>query len=228
MKGGAFIFHRGDELNARRFFDAGQPPPFNFGQFGAARRADRRAEPGRSSSSATKARAAIARPPARRRPRRKRCAAAISRRSRRRFAVYTQQPFPGNIIPANRLSPQAQALLQPSRCRIRPASPTTTSRPPRRRRRRTSKLRPRRSSVVVGDVAVRTRGGEEGDVVHQLNPNFKSYRSAGESELRARLHARCRALADRCARGLVRESTPNRTGREGADIDPLRDPASAD
>src|SRR5262249_10425634 len=111
-KGSAFIYHRGDNLNARRFFDVGQPPPFDFNQFGATlggpivhnrtfffvgyegTRSHR--ETTGTQTAATEAM-------------RRGDFSALSTVIR---DPYTQQPFPGNIIPSNRLSPQAQALLQ--------------------------------------------------------------------------------------------------------------------
>ena len=76
--GSAFIYNRNDSLNARRYFDQSDPPPFDFNQFGGTVGGPILRD-GRSSSSATKARAAIARRPARPRPRPKPCGAAISR-----------------------------------------------------------------------------------------------------------------------------------------------------
>uniref|UniRef100_UPI0025C52AF3 TonB-dependent receptor n=1 Tax=Luteitalea sp. TaxID=2004800 RepID=UPI0025C52AF3 len=109
--GSAFIYHRNDQLNARRFFDQGQPPPFGFNQFGGTiggpilrnrtffffgyegSRSNR--ETTGTTTSATEAF-------------RRGDFSALATPIR---DPYTGQPFPGNVIPANRLSPQAQALL---------------------------------------------------------------------------------------------------------------------
>ena len=87
-------------MNARRYFDQSDPPPFDFNQFG-----------GTVGGPVLKGRtffffgyegpAAIARRPARRRPPPKRCDGATSQPCRRPSHPFTQQAFTGNRIPDN-------------------------------------------------------------------------------------------------------------------------------
>jgi hypothetical protein len=224
-KGSAFIFHRGDELNARRFFDVGQPPPFNFSQFGATlggpivrnrtfffvgyegTRSDR--ETTGTQTAATEAM-------------RRGDFSALSTVIR---DPYTQQPFPGNIIPANRLAPQAQALLQyvplPTQAGIA-NNYIATSATEEKENQYFVRVDHQMSSTtsLFGRAAVRK---STIDTI-QLNPNFKSF---GQPENQNYVIGFTRAMSPRWlidARvSYVRESTPNQTGREGADIDPLRD-----
>ena len=226
--GSGFIYHRGRLAERAPLLRQSASRRRSTSTSSAPRSAGRSSRTARSSSSATKARAAIARRPARRRPRPRRCGAATSRRCRPRFAIPTRSSrFPGNIIPANRLSPQAQALLQyiplPTQAGLvqqlrrdladRGDARTSTSAAS------ITRCRSRRS--LFGRVAVRKADDRHDPAESEL----QELRPAREPELRDRLHPRdVAALADRRARvSYVRESTPNQTGREGADIDPLRD-----
>jgi len=223
--GSAFLYHRNDELNARRYFDQGPPPPFNFNQFGATlgapilrnrtffffgyegTRSDR--ETTGTTTAATEAF-------------RRGDFSALSTVIRDPF---TQQPFPGNIIPPIRLSPQAQALMKyiplPTREGLA-NNYVATSATDEKENQYFGRVDHQFSSTtsLFGRVAVRKATI---DTV-QLNPNFKSF---GQPENQNYAIGLTHALSARWlldVRGsFVRESTPNQTGREGADIDPLRD-----
>ncbi len=125
--GSGYYYFRDDSLNARRFFDRGDPPPFEYGQFGATiggpivqnrtffffgyegTRSDRL-----TTGQATTAPATF----------RSGDFSAVSTAIR---DPYTGLPFAGNIIPTNRLAPQAQALLQYVPLPNREGLRTTTS-----------------------------------------------------------------------------------------------------
>lgn len=223
--GSAFIYRRGDELNARRYFDQGAPPPFDYNQFGATLGgpiARNRVffffgyEGSRSDRQTT--RTATTAPEAFRRG----DFSALSTPIRDPF---TGQPFPGNVIPADRLSPQAQALLEyvplPTRDGLA-NNYVGTSRTEERENQYFGRVDYQISggTSLFGRVAVRKATSES----LQLNPNFRSF---GQPENQNYVVGFTRAMTPRWlldARvSFVKESTPNQTGREGSDIDPLRD-----
>lgn len=225
LRGSAFTYHRNNELNARAYFDQSDPPPFDFYQFGATmggpivtnraffffgyegNRSDRR-----TTGTATTATEAM----------RRGDFSALPTTIR---DPYTQQPFQGNIIPPDRLSPQAQALLQyiplPTRDGLS-ANYVSTNRTEDRENqyfgRADHQLTP--TTSLFARVGIRKATI---DTV-QLNPNFRSF---GQPENQNYVVGLTRAMSDRWlvdARvSFVRESTPNQTGREGTDIDALRD-----
>lgn len=223
--GSGFIYKRDDSLNARRYFDQGDPPPFDFNQFGGTiggpivkgrtffffgyegTRSDRE-----TTGTATAATEAM----------RRGDFSALSTTIRDPF---TQQPFPGNVIPANRLSPEAQALLQyvplPTQAGLS-NNYVSTSQTDERENQYFGRVDHQLSTAtsLFGRVAYRQA---EIDTV-QLNPNFRSF---GQPENQNYVIGFTSALSPRWlvdARvSYVRESTPNQTGREGTDIDPLRD-----
>jgi hypothetical protein len=223
--GSGYLYHRGDGLNARRFFDQGDPPPFDFNQFGATLGAPivrnrtfffvgyEGTRSNRETTGTTTAATEAFRngnfsalPTAIRDP-------------------YTGQPFPGNIIPANRLAPQAQALLKyiplPTRDGLANNYVSTTQTEERENQYFVRVDHQISSSTsLFGRAAVRK---STIDTI-QLNPNFKSF---GQPQNQNYVIGLTRAMSARWlidARvSYVRESTPNQTGREGEDIDPLRD-----
>jgi hypothetical protein len=223
--GSAFLYHRNDDLNARRYFDLGEPPPFDFNQFGGTlgapifrnrtffffgyegTRSDRE-----TTGTATAATEAFRR-------------GDFSPLSMPIRDPFTQQPFPGNIIPSSRLAPQAQALMSyiplPTRDGLA-NNYVATSSTAEKENQYFGRMDHHFSSStsLFGRVAVRKATI---DTV-QLNPNFKSFGQPENQNYAIGLThvVSARWLLD--ARGsFVRESTPNQTGREGADIDPLRD-----
>jgi carboxypeptidase family protein/TonB-dependent receptor-like protein len=223
--GSGFFYRRDDALNARRFFDQGPKPPYDFNQFGATigaplvrnrtffffgyegTRSDRQ-----TTGTATTATAAF----------RRGDFSALSTPIRDPF---TGVAFPGNIIPTSRLSPEAQALLQyvplptgEGLANNFVATPPTEERENQYFGRIDHQLS--QSTSLFGRIAVRKATI---DTV-QLNPNFRSF---GQPENQNYVVGLTRAMSARWlvdARvSYVRESTPNQTGREGSDINPLRD-----
>lgn len=223
--GSAFIYHRNDSLNARRYFDQSAPPPFNFNQFGGTvggpvlrgrtffffgyegTRSDRQ-----TTGTTTTATEAM----------RRGDFSALSTPIRDPF---TQQPFAGNIIPDNRLSSQARALLQyipaPTREGLT-ANYVATSQTDETENQYFGRIDHQlsQSTSLFGRVAFRKATID----TIQLNPNFKSF---GQPENQNYVVGITRAMSSRWLVdgrvSFVRESTPNQTGREGTDIDPLRD-----
>jgi outer membrane receptor protein involved in Fe transport len=224
-RGSGFVYHRNDGLNSRGYFDEADAPPFDFYQFGGTlggpilrnrtffffgyegTRSDRR-----STGTATTATEAM----------RRGDFSALSTTIRDPF---TQQPFQGNVIPADRLSPQAQALLQyiplPTRDGLSANYVATTQTDEQENQyfgRVDHQLS--QSTSLFGRVAVR-----KGTIdTVQLNPNFKSF---GQPENQNYVVGLTRAMSTRWLVdgrvSYVRESSPVQTGREGSDIDPLRD-----
>jgi hypothetical protein len=223
--GSGFIYHRDDELNARRFFDQLDPPPFDFNQFGGTvggpilrnrtffffgyegTRSDRE-----TTGTATTATEAM----------RRGDFSALSTTIRDPF---TQQPFPGNVIPASRLSPEARALLQYIPMPTQPglsANYVGTSRTEEKENQYFGRIDHQLSSStsLFGRIAVREATAD----TIQLNPSFKSF---AQPENQNYVVGMTRAMATNWLLdgrvSFVRESTPNQTGREGTDINPLRD-----
>lgn len=223
--GSAFLYHRGDDLNARRFFDRGAPPPFAFNQFGATAggpiyrnktfffvgyegtRSDRE-----TTGTATVATEAF----------RRGDFSALATPIRDPF---TQQPFAGNVIPTARLSPQAQALLRYVPLPTQPGlanNYVSTSRVDETEHQLFVRVDHNFSPAMALFARAARRDATLETV--QLNPNFKSF---GQPENQNYVIGLTRTLSPRWmvdARvSYVRESTPTQTGREGSDIDPLRD-----
>lgn len=225
LKGSAFIYHRNDALNARRYFDTTDPAPFDFNQFGGTiggpiirgrtffffgyegTRSDRQL-----TGTSTAATAAMR-------------AGDFSELSTIIRDPYTQQPFPGNVIPADRLSPQAQALLAfvplPTRGGLS-ANYVATTRSAERESQYFGRADHQLSSSTSLFARVAVRKAEIDR--QQLNPNFRSF---GQPENQNYVLGFTRAMSERwlidARLSFVRESTPNQTGREGTDINPFRD-----
>ena len=223
--GSAFIYNRNDSLNARRYFDQSDPPPFDFNQFGGTvggpvlrgrtffffgyegTRSDR--ETTGTTTTATEAM-------------RRGDFSALSTTIRDPF---TQQPFTGNRIPDNRIASQALALMQyipgPTRDGLT-ANYVGTSLTDETENQYFGRIDHQlsQSTSLFGRVAFRKATID----TIQLNPNFKSF---GQPENQNYVVGLTRAMSSRWLLdgrvSFVRESTPNQTGREGTDIDPLRD-----
>lgn len=225
LHGSTFLYHRDDSLQARGYFDVRDAPPYSQNQFGATvggpirknqtffflgyegTRIDRE-----TTGQATVATDAM----------RQGDFSALSTSIR---DPYTGLPFPGNIIPASRVASQAVALMeyiphanQAGLANNYIGTTTTDTTENQFFLRLDHQLGP--GSTLFGRLA--TRAAEINTV--QLNPNFRSF---GQPENQDYVIGYTRALNPRWlidARvSYVRESTPNQTGREGADIDPLRD-----
>lgn len=223
--GSAFLFHRGDDLNARRYFDQGAPPPFDFNQFGATlggpilrnRTFFFVGYEGTRSNRQTTGTATVATEAFRR--------GDFSALATPIRDPYTQQPFPGNVIPSNRLAPQAQALMQyiplPTRTGLANNYVSTSLVDENE-----YQLFARVDHNFSTSTALFARGAMRDATLEtiQLNPNFRSY---GQPENQNVVLGLTRTMTPKWmldARvSYVRESTPTQTGREGADIDPLRD-----
>jgi outer membrane receptor protein involved in Fe transport len=225
FRGSAFTYHRNDSLQARGYFDAGDTPPFTQNQFGGTiggpivrnrtfffvgyegTRIDRE-----TTGQTTVATDAM----------RTGNFSALSTAIR---DPYTGLPFAGNVIPASRIAPQALRLLEyiPRANQATAANnfigtSTTESTENQFFLRIDHQLSA--GATLFGRLATRTA---EINTVN-LNPNFRSFAQPENQDYVVGLTKVMspRWLLDARA-SFVRESSPNQTGREGQDIDPLRD-----
>ncbi|HEY8551627.1 MAG TPA: TonB-dependent receptor [Vicinamibacterales bacterium] len=225
LRGSAFIYHRNDDLQAKGYFDVGDTPPFTQNQFGATlggpifrnrtfffvgyegTRADRE-----TTGQLTVATDAMR-------------AGDFSALGTVIRDPYTGQPFPGNIIPADRIAPQARALMEyiPRANRdtlannyVSTSTVDTTE----------NQFFVRIDHQIGAGATLFGRAASRNAEINtvQLNPNFRSF---GQPENQDYVIGYTQVMSPRWlidARvSFVRESTPNQTGREGMDIDPLRD-----
>ncbi len=232
VKSGQNQFHgnvfgnlRHDALNAKGYFDQGDKPPFSHGQYGATLGGPINKnrtfffvgwEGNRLRREATGL-AAVATDRMR--------AGDFSELSTVIRDPYTRLPFPGNVIPASRLSPEAQRLLAyiPQADRAGLASNYFGT---------TSVEEDENQFFLRLDHQVSTRDSlffrmayrAANNHTVQLNPNFQSI---GQPQNENYVLGYTRIFSSRMVTELkasyVRESSPIQTGREGADIDPLRD-----
>jgi hypothetical protein len=225
LHGNVFGNLRHDTLNAKGFFDQGDRPPFSHGQYGATLGGPikknrtfffvgwegnrlRREATGQASAATDRMRSGD-----------------FSELSTVIRDPYTRLPFPGNVIPANRLSPEAQRLLAyvPHANRAGLASNyfgiTSTQEDE-------NQFFLRLDHQVSSRDALFFRMAYRAADIHSvaLNPNFQSI---GQPQNQNYVLGYTRIFGPRVVTevkaSFVRESSPNQTGREGADIDPLRD-----
>lgn len=223
--GSGYFYYRDDELNARRYFDQGPPPPFDFKQFGGSvggpiiknRTFFFFGYEGTRSDRETTGQGTVPTEAMRRGD-----FSALGTVIRDPF---TGQPFPGNVIPEDRIAPQAQALLKyiplPTRSGLSVNYAATSVRDETENQyflRIDHQFRD--NSSLFGRAAIREATYE----TVQLNPNFQSL---GEPENQSGVVGYTRVMSPAwlldTRASFVRESNPNKTGREGTDIDPLRD-----
>lgn len=225
FRGNVFGNLRDDTLNARGYFDQGTRSPFSHGQYGATLGGPivrNRAffflgwEGNRLRSEAT-GQASVATDRMR--------AGDFSEVATPIRDPYTGIPFPGNVVPANRLSPEAQRLLAyiPNANRAGLVSNyfgTTT------REEDENQFFLRLDHQVSSADSLFFRMAHRAADIHsvQLNPNFQSI---GQPQNQNYVLGYTRTFSSRVLTEVkfsyVRESSPNQTGREGSDIDPLRD-----
>jgi outer membrane receptor protein involved in Fe transport len=223
--GSGFYYYRDDSMNARRFFDGAEPPPFDFGQFGATvggpiirnrtffffgyegTRSDRE-----TTGTATTAPQAF----------RDGDFSALSTPIRNPF---TGQAFPGNRIPSDMLAPQAQALMAyippPNRSGLSNNYVNTSV-----TNEREHQYFIRLDHQFSTSTSLFARGAFRDGTINtvMLNPNFQSIGGPENQHAVVGLtHTFSPRMLLEARVSYARESSPNETGREGADIDPLRD-----
>lgn len=223
--GNVFGNLRDASLNARGFFDQGDKPPFSHGQYGATVGGPilenrtfffvgwegtrlRRESTGQASVATDRMRGGD-----------------FSELSITIRDPYTGLPFPGNVIPASRLSPEAQRLLAYIPHANRPGLAsnyfgTTTAEEDENQFfvRLDHQVSPRDSLFF----RMAYRAADNHTVA--LNPNFQSIgQPQNQNYVLGYTHIFGPRVVTELKASYVRESSPIQTGREGADIDPLRD-----
>lgn len=234
VHGSAYEFLRNNKLNARQFFDVSAPPPFRFNQFGAtiggplfvpklyngknrtffffAYQGDRTRR--LSTGQGTAASAAM---------RRGDFSELLPGKVIR--DPYTKQPFPGNIIPADRLAPQAQKLLAyvplpnlPGRA----LNFINTGSNSNDENQYFGRLDHHLSSKDTIFFRAAVRDSRFQNVT--INPNFGSFGfPTNQNHALTETHIFSPRLINEVRASYVRESVPTQTGREGSEIDPIRD-----
>lgn len=224
-RGNVFGNLRDESLNAKGYFDQGDKPPFSHGQYGATLGGPlvknrtfffvgwegnrlRREATGQASVATDRMRAGD-----------------FSELSTAIRDPYTGTPFPGNVIPPNRLSPEAQRLLayipQANRAGLASNYFGTTSAEEDENQ---FFLRLDHQVSSRDSLFFRMAYRAADNHIVQLNPNFQSI---GQPQNQNYVLGYTRMFGSRVVTELkasyVRESSPIQTGREGADIDPLRD-----
>ena len=234
LHGSLYDFLRNNDLNARQFFDQGAPPAFRFNQFGATMggpvllpklyngrnrtffffsyEGDRTRQlttgQGTDASSAMRGgdfsvllpKTVIKDP-------------------------YGGQPFPGNVIPSTRIAPQAVALMQYTPLPNLPGQSlnfinTASAKDDE------SQYIGRIDEKISDKDALFFRAADRDAYLKNvtINPNFKSLSYPSNADYVLSETRVFSATVENEARlSYIRESTPTKTGREGANIDPLRD-----
>jgi hypothetical protein len=234
LHGSAYDFLRNNDLDARQFFDRAAPPPFHFNQFGAtlggpvvipkvyngrnktffffAYEGDRTQQ--LTTEEATDATAAM---------RNGNFSSLLPGTVVK--DPYTGMPFPGNIIPANRIAPQALALMQyiplPNEPGLSLNYVNTAS-----SKDNESQYIGRLDEKISDKDTLFFRAADRDAYLKNvtINPNFQSlsYPSNGDYVL-SETHIFSPTIVNQARVSYVRESTPTKTGREGDDINPLQD-----
>ncbi len=232
--GGIYEFLRNDALNARQFFDKGEPPPFRYNQFGANLGGpvilpkiysgrDRTffffAFEGIRSLKESTLLGTVASD----RMRGGDFSALLPTKIIR--DPYTKQPFVGNIIPTGKIAPQAIKLMEYIPHENIPGAASNfvnVARTDEKERQFFARIDHKLSTKdsVFFRFALRT-GNSSADSV---NPYFKSFYSPqNQNFVLSETHIFRPNVINEFKVSYVRESTPKKSGREFTDIDALRD-----
>jgi hypothetical protein len=225
VHGNVFGNLRNDALNARGYFDQGDKPPFSHAQYGATLGGPivknrtfffvgwegnrvRREVTGQGTVATDGMRGGD-----------------FSELSTAIRDPFTGQPFPGNVIPAGRIAPPAMALMayipHATRAGLAANYVGTTSTDEDE-----NQFFVRLDHQVNQASSLFFRMAYRAADIHgiSLNPNFQSI---GQPENQNYVLGYTKIFGPRVVSefraSYVRESSPNQTGREGTDIDPLRD-----
>jgi outer membrane receptor protein involved in Fe transport len=225
IHGNVFGNLRDDSLNAKGYFDQGDKPPFSHGQYGATLGGPIKKnrtfffigwEGNRLRREAT-AQASVATDRMR--------SGDFSELSTVIRDPYTRLPFPGNVIPSSRLSPEAQKLLAyvPQANRSGLASNyfgTTTAEEDENQFFLRLDHQIRAQDSLFFRMAYRSADNH----TVSINPNFQSIgQPQNQNYVLGYTHIHGPKVVTEVKASFVRESSPNQTGREGTDIEPLRD-----
>jgi len=234
LHGSVYEYLRNNDLNARQFFDQNAPPPYHFNQYGATLggpvfipklyNGRNRTffffayEGDRTNQSTTQQATA---------------ATAFMRSGDFSQLLpkttvkdpYTGVAFPGNVIPASRVASQAVALMQyiplpdVSGLSLNYINEATA-------KDNESQYIGRIDEKISDKDSLFFRAADRDAYLKNItvNPNFKSlsYPSNGNYVL-SETRIFSASVVNQARLSYIRESTPSKTGREGANIDPLRD-----
>ncbi len=232
--GSAYDFLRNNDLNARQFFDQGAPPAFRFNQFGATLGGAVLLPKLYNGRNKTFFFFAYEGDRTRQHSTGKGTAASPLMRAGNFSELlpktvikdpYTGQPFPGNIIPAERIAPQALKLLQYIPLPNQPGlslnfinTGSTVNDENQFFGRIDEKISDKDSlffRVAVRDAHLKNV---------TINPNFGSLSyPTNQDFVLTETHLFSAAVVNEARLSYIRESVPTQTGREGTNIDPLRD-----
>jgi hypothetical protein len=234
LHGSFYEYLRNNDLDARQFFDQGAPPPFHYNQYGATMGGPvliPKLYNGRNKSffffayegdrtdQSTTEEATDATPAMR--------TGDFSQLSPKTTIKdpYTGQAFPGNVIPTSRVAPQAVALMRyiplpsVSGLSLNYINEATA-------KDNESQYIGRIDEKISDKDALFFRVADRDAYLKNVtvNPNFKSlsYPSNGDYVL-SETRIFSATVVNEARLSYIRESTPSKTGREGANIDPLRD-----
>lgn len=232
--GSVFEFLRNDALNARQFFDLRDPPPFRFNQFGATvggpinipglyKGKDRTFfffgyEGSRIRRQETR-QGTVASDAMRR--------GDLSELLPNRVIVdpFTKQPFPGNRIDSSRIASQALKLIEFIPRETNPGRPQNfinTASDVQDENQYIGRVDHNLSASDTIFVRAAIRNADFRQVT--INPSFQSLGSPrNQNYVLSETHIFSPRVINEFKVSYVRESIPTKTGREGADIDPLRD-----
>lgn len=234
LHGSAYEFVRNNEFNARQFFDSTAPPAFRFNQFGATvggpitipklyhgkdrtffffgyeGSRSRRLVTGLASAATAKMRSGD-----------------FSELLPKTVVVnpFTKQAFPGNIIPSNLIASPAQKLMVYIPLPNLPGTGINfinTGSQAHDENQYFGRVDHKLSEkdTIFFRTAFRIANFHE----VTINPNFQSLGfPQNQNHVLTETHLFSRKIYNEAKVSYVRESVPTKTGREGSDIDPVRD-----
>ncbi len=233
LHGSAFEFLRNNEFNARQSFDQKAPPAYRFNQFGATIGGPIRIPKIYNGKDRTFFFFAYEAIRSRRLATGQGSAATAKMRSgdfsellpKTIVNPLTKEPFSGNLIPAGMIASQAQKLMQYIPLPNLPGAGINfinTGSQARDENQYFGRVDHKLSEkdTIFFRTAIRTADFRE----VTINPNFQSLGSPqNQNHVLTETHVFSPKIYNEARVSYVRESVPTKTGREGTDIDPVRD-----
>ena len=232
--GSAYEFLRNNDLNARQFFDRVSPPPYHFNQFGATLGGPLLIPKIYNGRNKTFFFFAYEGDRVRQLSTGQGTAASAAMRNGDFSELlpgtvikdpYTGLPFPGNIIPASQIAPQAVKLMQyiplpnlPGQSLNFINTGSNIDNESQYFGRMDEKIS--QKDTLFFRIALRDTNFRN----VTINPNFGSLGyPTNQNYVLSETHVFSPSIVNEARLSYIRESIPTLTGREGADIDPLRD-----